>query len=221
MVQTVSTSTSALPGESIAALVDADGTGSASWPVALAYPATPLRDLADAVHALCALHGMAPSLIEQASIAPGAAGATRQWLIDTATVFDEERAMLATLTAAVGPLPSTPGQAESEAAIVAQRHALTMLAESRRVGCAIGAAATFLLDWTAIRRILAIAGERVGVIPERSRLPTDRETIAMLDGLGGGVTVRRAITFGAQQLLAQHRGLWQLLDARASARRGH
>ena len=26
------------------------------------------------------------------------------------------------------------------------------------------------------------------------------------------------IVFGAQQLLAQHRGLWQLLEARASAR---
>ncbi|WEK42601.1 MAG: hypothetical protein P0Y64_14610 [Candidatus Sphingomonas colombiensis] len=201
-------------------MVDADGTGNASWPVALAYPATPLRDLADAVHALCALHGMAPSIIDQAGTAPGSSGAVREWLSAAALAFDAERNLLATLTAAVGPLPSTPGQAQSEAAIVSQRHALTMLAESDRVGCAVGATAAFLLEWTSIRRVLVIAGERVGIFPERSPLPTDRQTIAMLDDLGGGSATRRAVTFGVQQLLAQHRGLWQLLDARASARRG-
>ena len=42
-----------------------------------------------------------------------------------------ERATLVKLVAAVGPLPSTPGQAETEAAIAGQRHALDMLA---RVG---------------------------------------------------------------------------------------
>jgi hypothetical protein len=38
--------------------------------------------------------------------------------------------------------------------------------------------------------------------------------------LAGTPATERAITFGAQQLLAQHRGLWSLLDARASARNG-
>lgn len=220
-MQTVLTSATPQLGQSVTALVDADGTATASWPIALAQPATPLRDLADAVHALCALHGMAPSIVEQASMAPGSSGPMREWLAATAIVFDTERAMLATLTAAVGPLPSTPGQAQSEAAIVGQRHALTMLAESNRVGCAIGAAAAFLLDRSAIHRILVMAGDRVGIVPERSPLPTDHETLAMLDNLGGGMAMRRAVTFGAQQLLAQHRGLWQLLDARASARRAH
>ncbi|WP_298669956.1 hypothetical protein [uncultured Sphingomonas sp.] len=220
-MQIVPNSAPALLGESIAGLVEADGTASASWPIALAYPATPLRDLADAVHALCALHGMAPSIIDQATTAPGASGAIREWLTTAALAFDAERTFLATLTAAVGPLPSTPGQAQSEAAIVSQRHALTMLAESNRVGCAIGATASFLLEWTSIRRVLVIAGERVGVFPERSPLPGDRQTITMLNDLGGGSATRRAVTFGAQQLLAQHRGLWQLLDARASARRGN
>ncbi len=32
--------------------------------------------------------------------------------------------------------------------------------------------------------------------------------------------VERAMLFGAEQFLAQHRGLWQLLEARASARDG-
>ena len=31
-------------------------------------------------------------------------------------------------------------------------------------------------------------------------------------------SVERAMAFGAQQMLAQHRGLWQLLEARATAR---
>ncbi|MFW2852609.1 DUF6975 family protein [Sphingomonas sp. TX0543] len=220
-MQTVLISAAPRLGDAVTALIDADGTASASWPIALAHPATPLRDLADAVHAVCALHGMAPSIIEQASVAPGSSGQMREWLMSSASMFDAERAMLAALTAAVGPQPSTPGQAQTEAAIVAQRHALTMLAESNRVGCAIGAATAFLLDWISIRSILVIAGERVGILPERSPLPTDRETRALLDDLGGGMAMRRAVTFGAQQLLAQHRGLWQLLDARASARRAH
>lgn len=219
-MQTVLTSSAAPLGQSLIALVEADGTGNASWAAALREPATPLRDLADAVHALCALHGMAPSLIEQATGAPGTAGEVREWLAQATIAFDTERAMLAALTAAVGPLPSTPGQAQSEAAIVAQRHALTMLAESHRYGCAIGAAATFLLDWEAIRDILAIAGERVGLDPEAAPLPAAQETLAMIASLDGGMATHRAVTFGAQQLLAQHRGLWQLLDARASARRG-
>lgn len=220
-MQTVTISVSTLPGESVAALVDADGTASAHWPIMLAAPAAPMRDLADAVHAICGLHGAAPSIIERACTAPGSSGVVRDWLTEAAIAFDAERAMLATLIAAVGPLPSTPGQAQSEAAIVAQHHALSTLTDSHRVGCAIGAAAAFLLDWNAIRHILMIAGDRAGTLPERSPLPTNRQTIAMLDNLGGGMTLHRAVTFGAQQLLAQHRGLWQLLDARASARRGH
>jgi len=207
-------------GESVAALVDTDGTGNAGWPTALAYPGAPLRDLADAVHNLCALHGMAPSLVEQASEAPGPEE-LRAWLRTTAIAFDEERTLLAALVAAVGPLPSTPGQAQSEATVLAQQHALAMLAVSDRVGCAAGAAAAFLLDWSAIRRILALAGDRVGTRLPPSPLPRASAVIAALSALGDASGTQRAVTFGAQQLLAQHRGLWELLDARASARRGN
>ncbi|WP_265268304.1 MULTISPECIES: DUF6975 family protein [Sphingomonas] len=207
-------------GESVATLVDADGTGNTGWPTALAYPGAPLRDLADAVHNICALHGMAPSIVEQASEAPGP-DELRAWLRTTAIAFDEERTLLAALVAAVGPLPSTPGQAQSEATVLAQRHALAMLAVSDRVGCAAGAAAAFLLDWSAIRRILALAGDRVGTRLPPSPLPRASAVIAALAALGDASGTQRAVTFGAQQLLAQHRGLWELLDARASARRGN
>jgi hypothetical protein len=36
----------------------------------------------------------------------------------------------------------------------------------------------------------------------------------------GTPAIERAILFGAQQLLVQHRGLWDLLEARAEARVG-
>ena len=36
--------------------------------------------------------------------------------------------------------------------------------------------------------------------------------------LGAQPSAERAMAFGARQLLAQHRGLWDLLEARASAR---
>ncbi|MEX6641314.1 hypothetical protein V2A36_33310, partial [Pseudomonas aeruginosa] len=80
-----------------------------------------------------------------------------------ASGFADERTYLAHLTAAVGPLPSTPGQAESESALVGERHALEMLARSERRGCATGAVAALLYDWRAIRRVLDVAAERFGV----------------------------------------------------------
>jgi len=53
----------------IAALVTADG--SASHPVAraLAQPTAPMRDVADAIHALCMLHGRHPGAIDHANAA--------------------------------------------------------------------------------------------------------------------------------------------------------
>ena len=42
----------------------------------------------------------------------------------------------------------------------------------------------------------------------------------MLHGLTLAPARVRALTFGAEQLLTQHRGLWQLLESRAAARGG-
>ncbi|HXH17091.1 MAG TPA: hypothetical protein VNJ10_13270 [Sphingomonas sp.] len=142
----------------------------------------------------------------------------RDWLASTAPGFVAERTYLAYLTAAVGPLPSTPGQAESEAALIGERHALDMLARSERIGCATGAAAALVYDWTAIRRVLDIAAERFGVTVPASTLPPEPDTAAAIATLGATPRCERAILFGAQQLFAQHRGLWSLLEARASAR---
>ena len=196
-------------------LVAADGSGAHRWPLHLTSATAQRRDLADAVHALCMLHGHHPGLADEAR-ARGAQPGADDWMELVAKDFAGERAGLAALVSAAGPLPSTPGHAVSESAILAQRHALAMLARSDRSGCATGAVAALALDWLAIRRVLDRAATAFGL--ERAA--------ASGIGIAGGSSLEftatagseRAIGFGAQQLLAQHRGLWDLLEARAEAR---
>ena len=122
----------------------------------LLAPHAPLRDLADAVHAVTAIHGNHPGMIECA-LARGAEVDTLPWLIDAAAGFAVERAYLAQLTAA---------------------------------------AARFGVEVV------------VPILPPANP-PVPAAALAL-----------RARSFGANQLFAQHRGLWGLLEARASARRG-
>ena len=201
----------------IASLVSADGTVTHPMPRQLAAPQPAVRDLSDAVHALCTLHGRHPGVIDHA-IDRNGQSAAQDWLQEAAAAFTAERAYLARLTAAAGPLPSTPGQAESESAVAAQRHALDMLAQSDRTGCATGAAIALVLDWAEIRTTLDIAARRFGVEPPPNQLPDQFETASLVSALAETPAIERAMAFGAQQILAQHRGLWDLLEARASAR---
>jgi len=201
----------------IAALVAADGTATHPVATALAQPTAPLRDVADAIHALCMLHGRHPGAIDHA-VASNADPLAEAWLAEAAHAFTGERAYLAQLTAAAGPLPSTPGQSETEAAIVAQSHALDMLAQSDRNGCAIGASVALILDWRAVRAVLDAAALRLGVLPAWLALPLDADTVSLVAALATSAGVERAMAFGAQQVLAQHRALWDLLDVRRSAR---
>lgn len=173
------------------------------------------KSLADAVHFLCALHGRHPGVIDHAADRC-VERAAREWLAAAAEGMAAERAHLARLSVAVGPIPSTPGGTGSETAIIAQRGALATLAQSDRKGCALGAAIAFAADWAAIRSLLDAAGERLGILLPPSRLG-DRETLrAVADD---AVQSERALLFGAQQLALQHRALWDLLEARAQARR--
>lgn len=198
-------------------LVASDGSVAHTWPRRLAAGTAPRRDLADAVHALCMLHGHHPGLADDAR-ARGVQDEAAEWFALAAESFAAERAVLASLVAVVGHLPSTPGHAESEAAILTQRHALEMLSRSDRRGCASGAIAALLLDWPAIRGVLDRAGDAFGLASPPSSLPEPSITAAALALLGATPASERAIGFGAQQLLAQHRGLWSLLEARAEAR---
>lgn len=176
------------------------------------------RDLADAVHFIAGLHGRHPGIIELARDKP-AEGGVRAWLDAAGQGFVEERAYLTRIVVAAGPLPSTAGQAASEAAVIGQRHALEMLARSERNGCALGAAIALVLDWRPIRAVLDAAAQRFGVTLTPPALPSTRQTLGVADE-AHSPAVERAIMFGAQQLLVQHRGLWDLLEARAIARIG-
>ncbi|RYY43636.1 MAG: hypothetical protein EOP59_07615 [Sphingomonadales bacterium] len=211
--------TAGLSGASgtLVALVAADGSATHPYLTRLSSGIAPLRDLGDLVHQICLLHARHPDLFEQAA-AHSRQPAAAEWLTQSAQGFAAERAYLVRLVAAAGPLPSTPGQAASEAAVTAQRHALDMLAQSDRNGCADGTAIALALDWPAIRAVLDVLAGRVGIDPIENQLPPAFETATVIDVLAGSLAVERAMAFGAQQMLAQHRGLIDLLEARASAR---
>ncbi|MBX9796120.1 hypothetical protein [Sphingomonas sp.] len=198
-------------------LMSADGSGQHRFVGTLARSNALARDVADAVHALCMLHGRQPGLLDHA-LACNAQPAWAPWLEAAVEAFAAERALLARLTAAAGPLPSTPGQAESDSTIMSQRHALDTLARSDRRGCAVGAAVALVADWRAVRAVLDRAADRFGVPPVTCQLPDDADTAMLVATLAASPAAERAMAFGAQQLLAQHNGLWSLMEARASAR---
>jgi hypothetical protein len=175
------------------------------------------RDLADAVHLLCNLHGRYPGLIEMA-LQRCPKGAAQDWLQRASDAFERERLYVVRLTSAVGPLPSTPGAAETEASLVAARHALETLAMSERDGCALGAATSLIGDWWPIRRLLDRAATRVGIESPAPSLPDEASVVAVIEQGAATPASARALAFGVEQLLLQHRALFDLLEARAEAR---
>lgn len=175
------------------------------------------RDLADAVHLLCSLHGHYPGLIEIAlQRCPN--GPVHEWLARASDAFERERLYLVRLTSAVGPMPSTPGAAETEASLVAARHALETLATSERDGCAIGAATALVGDWWPIRRLLDRAATRAATDTPAPSLPDEASVVAIVEHAAQSAGSQRALGFGGEQLLLQHRALFDLLEARAEAR---
>ena len=177
------------------------------------------RNLADAVHFLCALHGRHPGVVDLAA-ARMVDAAARDWLNVAIDAVAVERLYLTRLAVAVGPSPSTPGGASSEAAVIAQRSALGTLAQSDRKGCAFGAALAFAIDWAPIRRLLDSAAQRVGIEVPPCRIGGEAELQPVADAIADAPATERALLFGAQQLALQHRGLWDLLEARQQARIG-
>jgi hypothetical protein len=175
------------------------------------------RDLSDAVHLLCSLHGRYPGMIEVAlQRCPDAP--VQSWLSRASEAFERERLYLVRLTSAVGPLPSTPGAAQTEASLVASRHALETLAISERKGCALGAATALVSDWWPIRRLLDRAATRAGLQCPAPSLPDEASIVEVIGLSSDGPASERALAFGGEQLLLQHRALFDLLVARAVAR---
>lgn len=175
------------------------------------------RDLSDAVHLLCNIHGRYPGLIEIA-LQRSPKGEAQSWLTRASEAFERERLYLVRLTAAIGPMPSTPGAAETESSLVAARHALETLALSERNGCALGAATALVGDWWPIRRVLDRAAARVGLECPAPSLPDEASIIEVIERASDTPASERALAFGGEQLLLQHRALLDLLEARAAAR---
>jgi len=205
----------AISGRTIASLVAGDGTATVPHAVLLTRPAASMRDLADAVHALCTVHGAPERRAPQLAIADPA---LQHWMSRISAVRADERALIARLAADVGPSPSTPGHAAAEAALLTQRQVLDRLSGSDRAGCALGAAVALTLDWVAVRAVLDNAARRLFGTWTNGTDDVARQIEALLAQSTLPVSIERAMLFGAEQLLAQHRGLWHLLEARASAR---
>jgi hypothetical protein len=205
--------------DTLLSLVSAEGTVAHRYPVSEIMVRGPnaARNVADAIHHFCLLHGRHPSLVDHA-LARTSDEAERGLLTTLADSFSEERAFLTALVVAVGPTPSTPGQAHTETAVLAQHHAIDMLAQSDRAGCALGAVVAVLTDWLAIRTVLNHAAERLSVVTPTLTLPDAGTMRAWISRLTMTVGMERAFVFGGQQIVAQHRGLWDLLEARSIAR---
>lgn len=206
-------------GETLVGIAAAEGSAAHPYTHSLELNADLLatRNLADVLHLLSILHGAQPGMIELAGARNLCAGAD-PWFTDAAAGFAAERAYLTQLIVVAGPTPSTPGEAETGAAVLGQRHALETIAQSDRLGCALGATAALLLDWQAIRAVLDTAAGRIGIPAPPIVLPDETATAAMLASLPGQPPLDRAVLFGARQLLIQHYGLWALLETRAAAR---
>lgn len=205
--------------EAHAARLSAAGSMTHAHAADLAGPLAPYRarDLDDFVHLLCAIYGRQPTVVELAlGSAPPAP--VRAWLEMAAAAFERERLYLVRLTAAVGPIPSTPGALETEAALLAQRHALETLARSERGGCAVGAATALVADWAELRPLLDKVAVRVGVDVPPCALPSEVQIFDALEAAATSVAAERAIRFGSEQLLLQQRALFDLLEARSEAR---
>ena len=197
----------------------AQGSAAHPWSAAAASgaSATASRDLADLIHHLCVLHGRYPGLVDHAAMRVTDPPA-RAWLANASYAFAGERAFLARLSVAAGPVPSTPGSAGSDAALLGQRQAMETLARSERNGCALGAAIALVLDWAVIRRALDAAAARFGVETPDFAGGDSGRLIALADRFATSGPAQRALLFGATQVFHQHYGLWDLLEARRQAR---
>lgn len=206
-------------GARLVACVAGHGTAAHPYPAGaeLLKGAEAWRNLADAVHFLCTLHGRHPGVVDHAAnrcLDPAA----RVWFGDAIAGFAAERGFLARLVVAAGPLPSTPGAGDAEAAVLGQRHAMETLAQSERNGCALGAALAVVVDWGSMRPVLEAAARRFGVDVPPYALADIGAVGRLADAIASAAAAERALLFGAEQIAVQHHGLWQLLEARSQAR---
>jgi hypothetical protein len=155
--------------------------------------------VADAVHFFTLLHAERPSAATLA-----AATGAGPWASRFAQFFEAERGWLARAAVTAGPARRFE-LSRHEHIVRAQREAMLTLARSERAGCALGAVAALAADWPAVRQALC-QGEVARDI--------DPAIVDAVAAAAGSPAARRAIGFGVAQMLAVHRALWDLLEAR-------
>lgn len=205
--------------ELLTSLVAGEGSATHAWLHSAELNAGPLatRNLSDLLHLMTMLHGPQPGLIElvaQHNIWPGGDA----WLAEAARGFANERGNLGQLIVAAGPVPSTPGETATVAAVMAQRQAMATIAKSDRFGCAIGAVVGLIHDWLPIRAAMETAAARLGVPFSPIRLPSEDATAQVLAEMPDQPRLERTLAFGARQILLHHQCLLDLLATRAGAR---
>jgi hypothetical protein len=169
--------------------------------------------LADIAHFMNISHGRHPGIIDHTAhkIVDDAA---RRWLIQAIDGMSAERAYLNDLTVTAGPIRRLAGQEKITAMIELQSKNFEMLATSDRKGCPAGAAIAFVVDWHQTRQLLDRVALNIGLEARPVSLPAIEDCERLAQDLDNGPGYRRAMAFGSDQLLAQQRGLWQLLAAR-------
>ena len=215
----IGTASSAAFGDKLLACVTGHGSAAHRYLMSreLLHGPHASRNLSDAVHFICMLHGRHPGVVDHAGDRCDEPSA-RAWLIEIASDFAAERAFLARLAVAAGPIPGTPGGADTESTVIGQRHAIEILARSERNGCALGAAVAVVIDWFSIRHVLNAAALRFGVEAPPYGCDSAGDVAAFAETLAATPGIERAMLFGAEQIAVQHFGLWDLLEARQQAR---
>lgn len=172
--------------------------------------------LADIAHFLNVSHGRFPGVIDHAA-SKIVQSEARDWLLQATAAFAQERALLNRLTVAAGPIRRHIDQEKVEALLATQQRSFEMLATSDRNGCPAGTAMAFTLDWLESRPLLDRAALMLGVEFQQCELPGPKLTSDLASLLANSSSIERAMAFGGQQLLAQQKGLWQLIAARHHA----
>ena len=169
--------------------------------------------VADIAHFINISHGRHPGIVDHAAhkIVDDAA---RKWLIRAIDGFAVERGFMNALTVAAGPERRHQGENKVAALILGQARNFEMLASSDRKGCPAGAALAFVMDWHGSRPLLEAVALHVGMDVPPINLPDISECGDVAQKLGVADGYRRAMRFGAEQILAQQRGLWRLIAAR-------
>ncbi len=169
--------------------------------------------LADIAHFMNISHGRHPGIVDHASHKIVDDNA-RKWLVRSIDGIAAERNFLNILTVTAGPIRRLTGQDKITALIESQSKNFEMLATSDRKGCPAGAAIAFVVDWHQTRALLDCVALHIGLETSPITLPSVQECIMLVNRLDANEGYRRAMGFGAQQFLAQQRGLWHLIVAR-------